>query len=264
MQSLVRIAAAGLLLGGFLAGPAAGAPALPTPDHIVLVVMENHSFAEIMEEPQAPFLQELGRRGAVFEHSFAVEHPSQPNYYALFTGSTWDVHDDDYHALAQPTLAGQLKSINRSFVGYAESAAPRKHLPWESFEESSDLGKSFGRFPRDFAQLPTVSFVIPDNDDDMHDGPVRDGDTWLLRHLGAYADWCISHNSLLIVTFDEDDSAGDNRIPTIIYGDHVKPGRYADEINHYGILRTIQAMYGLPPLARSADELPITAIWQAE
>lgn len=264
MQSSVRIAAAALVLGALLARPAAAAPSLPLPDHIVLVLMENHSYAGIMEGPSAPFLQELGRRGAVFENSFAVEHPSQPNYYALFTGSTWDVHDDDYHSFKQPTLAGQLKGINRSFAGYAESAAPRKHLPWESFDESSDLGKSFSRFPRDFAQLPTVSFVIPDNDDDMHDGSVRDGDTWLLRHLAAYADWCLTHNSLLIVTFDEDDNASDNRIPTIIYGDHVKPGRYKDEINHYSILRTIQAMYGLPPLARSADELPITEIWRTE
>lgn len=259
------IVAAAALEIFLLSHPAPAAEAmLPTPDHVVLVVMENHSFADIMEGTSAPFLQELGRRGAVFEHSFAVEHPSQPNYFALFTGSTQDVHDDDYHAFDVPTLAGQLKGINRTFLGYAESDSPRKHNPWEAFKESSDLGRNFSRFPRDFATLPTVSFVIPDNDDDMHDGSVRDGDTWLLRHIGAYADWCLDHNSLLIVTFDEDDSAGDNRIPTIIYGAHVKPGRYRDEINHYGVLRTLEAMYGLPPLARSADEQPISGIWTAD
>ena len=265
MVCRTKIALAALAWAASSLLPAAAAePGIPTPDHVVIAILENHSFTDIMEGAAAPFLQELGRRGAVFEKSYAVEHPSQPNYFALFTGSTWDVHDDDYHALDEPTLARQLKGINRSFVGYAESAAPRKHLPWESFRESSDLGESFGRFPRDFAMLPTVSFVIPDNDDDMHDGSVRDGDTWLLRHLGAYADWCIAHNSLLIVTFDEDDNTADNRIPTIIYGAHVKPGRYREEINHYRLLRTIQAMYGLPPLARSADEPPMTDIWTAE
>jgi acid phosphatase len=44
----------------------------------------------------------------------------------------------------------------------------------------------------------------------------------------------------------------------------VKPGRYHDEINHFTILRTLQALYGLPPLARSADEQPITGIWTVD
>jgi acid phosphatase len=242
----------------------AAVPVLPSPDHVVIVVMENRSYADIISGNDAPFLQELGRRGALFVNSYAVEHPSEPNYFALLTGSTQNVHDDNYYAFDEPTLAGQLAHVNRTFLGYAESGSPRKHNPWESFKETRDLGRDFSRFPRDFTTLPTVSFVVPDNDDDMHDGSTRDGDTWLLRHLSAYADWCRDHNSLLIVTFDEDDNTNDNHIPTIIYGAHVKPGRYHDEINHFTILRTLQALYGLPPLARSADEQPITDIWTVD
>src|SRR4030081_3022997 len=39
----------------------------------------------------------------------------------------------------------------------------------------------------------------------LHDGSVRVGDTWLKVHFGGYAEWAKTSNSLLIITFDEDD-----------------------------------------------------------
>ena len=61
-------------------------------------------------------------------------------------------------------------------------------------------------------------------------------------HLSAYAEWAKTHNSLLIVTFDEDDNGDQNHIPTIVYGAHVRPGRYAERISHYNVLSTLLAM----------------------
>jgi phosphatidylinositol-3-phosphatase len=78
-----------------------------------------------------------------------------------------------------------------------------------------------------------VSFVIPSLENDMHDGSVRDGDTWFKVHLSAYAKWAKTHNSLLIVTFDEDNYTAKNHIPTIIHGAHVRLGKYAERISHY-------------------------------
>ena len=52
-----------------------------------------------------------------------------------------------------------------------------------------------------------------------------------------------------------------NRIPTFFVGEHVTPGRYTQHINHYTVLRTILAMYGLTPLAKAANEVPIGGIW---
>ena len=68
-----------------------------------------------------------------------------------------------------------------------------------------------------------MSFVIPGLNHDMHEGSVSDGDKWLKVHLGAYAEWAKTHNSLLIVAFDDDGDAN-NHIPTIIYGALVRPG----------------------------------------
>ena len=60
---------------------------------------------------------------------------------------------------------------------------------------------------------------------------------WLKNNMSSYATWATTHNSLLIVTWDEDEGSG--RIPTTISGQMVKPGSYDEETNHFGLLRTM-------------------------
>jgi hypothetical protein len=95
----------GLFVGGggtwgALAGrESSSVPAgLPRPDHIVIVIEENHDFAQIIGSPDAPFINSLAQQGAVMTASTAVEHPSQPNYLDLFSGSNQGVTTD-----ARPT-----------------------------------------------------------------------------------------------------------------------------------------------------------------
>ncbi len=38
-------------------------------------------------------------------------------------------------------------------------------------------------------QLPTVSFVVPNLDNDMHEGSVAQADTWLATNITPYANW---------------------------------------------------------------------------
>jgi acid phosphatase len=234
---------------------------LPQPDHVVLVILENHSLDQILDVSSAPFIFGLAMGGALFVNSFAVSHPSQPNYFALFSGSTHAIRDNGEHTFDAPTLAGALSAAQKSFVGYVETGSPRKHNPWESFTEARGTERNLSEFPRDFTRLPTVSFVIPNHHNDMHDGSVREGDAWLRAHLGAYAEWAKTHNSLLIVTFDEDDNRSENRILTVIYGARVRPGIYLERITHYRVLSTLLAMYALPPLAETATVRPIRVIW---
>ena len=74
----------------------------------------------------------------------------------------------------------------------------------------------------------------------MHDCPVASGDSWLRAHLSGYASWAMTHHSLLIVTWDENDGSAGNQIPTIVLGQLVRPGRYAEPITHYSVLRTLE------------------------
>ena len=246
----------------FLIQPAGASDQKPPRfDHVVVIIMENRSFDQVIRSHRAPFINSLGTSGALFVNAFAVAHPSQPNYFALFSGSTHGVRDNKDHTFDAPTLAGALAEAEKSFIGYVEAGSPRKHNPWESFVNARATERNLAEFPDDFTRLPTVSFVIPGLDHDMHDGSVRDGDIWLKAHLGTYAEWAKAHNSLLIVTFDEDDNGAENHIPTIIYGSHVRPGRYAERISHYSVLSTILAVYALPPFAEAATTPPIRAIW---
>jgi len=229
----------------------------PTYDHIVVVIDENKNYSDVIGNSAAPFINSLVASGTLFTSYSAVAHPSEPNYLALFSGSTQGVTDDGtYFFPNTPTLAGELIQAGYTFTGYAESSSTRSHDPWESFGDSQNLGQSFSQFPTDFSQLPTVSFVIPNLNDDMHDGTVAQGDQWLSANLSAYATWAQANNSLLIVTFDESDSSSSNQIPTIIVGDGIPVGQSTQALNHYSLLHTIENMYGLPGLTTNDISAP--------
>src|SRR5206468_8890410 len=57
----------------------------------------------------------------------------------------------------------------------------------------------------DYSKLPTVTFVIPNVNCDMHDGTITQADNWLKNNLNKYIQWAKTHNSLFILTFDESD-----------------------------------------------------------
>jgi acid phosphatase len=299
---------------------------LPVYDHIVIVVEENKDYAEVIGRPDlAPYINNvLEPEGANFTQAHGEEHFSQGNYYWLFSGSNQtvgfvdvvpDASNNPDYPFTTANLGSQLIEAGLSFKGYAESLPEigstvtdtvetidgtdtkvyaRKHVPWISFanvpngstvDTSSNL--RFADFPSDYNDLPTVSFVIPNLENDMHNGApevsIPRGDTWLQDNLDGYYQWAKDSNSLLIVTFDEDNDRrgyrgltnpfvdlpnGEttcktedrpsvefedacelrNGVVTIFAGAHIVPGDYDEGlgITHVNILRTIEAMYGLP------------------
>ena len=269
---------------------------LPRPDHIVIVIEENKGLSDVIGSPHAPYLNALAKRGALLTNFTAAHHPSQPNYVDFFAGSPLGVCDD--RCIQVPFTANNLGAAllatpGRSFAGYAEGlpAKPlcdlngfaKRHCPWMDFSNiPASATQDLSKFPKDFRKLPTVSFVIPTVAHDMHDGKsiaaeVRSGDRWLRRKLGAYARWAETHNSLLIVTWDEDSDENykmqcpavittappANRIPTIIAGAHVKQrGRSATAYSHHDLLRTILDMYGVRPFAGAVNASDISDVWR--
>ncbi|MDE2593244.1 MAG: hypothetical protein KGL57_03320 [Burkholderiales bacterium] len=131
------------------------------------------------------------------------------------------------------------------------------------FDPTQDpvLKRSFRGFVKDengkplgFEQLPTVSIVIPNEQNDAHSNSAEAADGWLQRNLGPYAQWAQTHNSLLILTFDEDGSTdaklgdpyqtGTHYIPTVFYGAGIKPGVYEQTIDHLNVLSTVLWLNG--------------------
>jgi phosphatidylinositol-3-phosphatase len=256
---------------------ATSSASVPRPRHTVVVMFENHAYGEVIGNPEAPYINSLAREGALFTSSYAVTHPSEPNYLALLSGSTQGVTSDQCPTtLREPNLAADLIAAGLTFAGYSEGLpAPgshacaaggyaRKHVPWTDFSNiPRSVNLPFGMFPAgEYARLPDVSFVIPDLCHDMHDCQVGTGDAWLRQHLGGYARWAMTHDSLLIVTWDEDDGLHSNRIATIFVGEQVRAGRYSRPVDHYNVLRTIEQAYGLPFRGEAARHYPITWVWK--
>jgi phosphatidylinositol-3-phosphatase len=248
---------------------------VPTPDHVMVVVFENEDAENVVGGPDAPYLTALARAGASFTDAHGETHPSQPNYLALFSGSTHGVVDNTCPLeLSGPNLASQLLDAGETFVGYSEGLPgvgftgceagryARKHNPWVNFPDLPDsVNQPYSALPADFAELPTVSFVVPDLCNDMHDCGVAAGDSWAREHLSGYVAWAEQHNSLLVVTFDEDNGSPANHIATVLVGPMVRPGTSDQAIDHYTLLRTLEAMYGLDPLGRAAEAESLRGIW---
>lgn len=251
-------------------------PGVTPPDHIVIVMEENHSFSEIIGSSSAPYINSLAQQGALFTNSFAIEHPSEPNYLDIFSGSNQGITNDNCPVgpFSVGNLGSELIGAGKTFTGFSEDlpsagslictsgAYARKHNPWSDFSNVPANGNQpFTSFPTDFTTLPVISFVVPNLNDDMHDGTIQQGDSWLQTHIDPYVQFAKTHNSLLIVTWDEDDGSMSNQIPTIFLGPMVKQGQFGETIDHFNVLRTLEDLYGLPHAGQSANVSPITDVW---
>src|SRR5437870_3991138 len=255
------------------------AAAATKPDHVVVVIMENHGYSQIIGSSSAPYINSLANANALMTQSFAIGHPSEPNYLELWSGSNQGVTDDSCpHTFSAGSLGQQLISAGKSVVTYNESMPSdgflgctgsanggnyaRKHNPGADWVVSQDAAhnKTYNAWPSDFTTLPTVALVVPNLCNDMHDCSIGTGDAWLAAHWQPYVAWAKTHNSLAILTFDED-GGGSNQIYTVFAGAGVTPGQYSEHITHYDVLRTVESFYGLPGIAGAATLSPITDVF---
>jgi phosphatidylinositol-3-phosphatase len=260
--------------------PVPTATATPAIKHITVVVMENYNYEEVLGSSQAPFINSFAAASALFTNSEAITHPSEPNYLALFSGSTQgDTTDDCPLSYSAANLATELSAKHLTFAGYAEdypSANPyaceydpspyasgyyymRKHVPWTDFTNfpTSEFHAYTDSAPQLSAQ---VTFITPNMCDDMHDCPISSGDAWASKNLPAIESWDNANDGLLILTFDEGDNSPTNHILTVFAGPMVASGQYGQSINHYSIVRFIEKNFGLPYLGGAASQSDITGV----
>jgi acid phosphatase len=265
-----------LALLAFAACAAPARAALPRPAHVVVVIEENHTLAQVVASGAAPYLAALARRAALFTHAHGITHPSQPNYLALLSGRT-NANGNGCPARGvppdAPNLASELLAAHLTFAAYSESLPAsgfmgcsagtyaQKHAPWVHFSNIPQrLHRPLAAL-RSFAALATVTFVVPDVDHDMHDGSVAQGDAWAARSVAPLLRWAATHDTLVILTWDEGFDRS-NSIPTLFAGPMVRSGRYPERIDHYRVLRTLEDLYGLAPTGAAAHAAPIADIWR--
>ena len=261
---------------------------VPQPDHVVILILENHAYNQIIGSKAAPYINSLlkDKNCALFTNSYAIMHPSQPNYLAIFAGSNFGIDNDDRpinFPFTYPNLGAELLSHHLTFAGYSENLPEpgfngdisgnyaRRHNPWVNWQNAksngipADLNLPFKYFPKNYNKLPAVSFVIPNVKNDMHDGKdperIEQSDKWIKKNLKGYIDWAKKHNCLFVLTFDEDNDLEGNHIPTLFLGKMVKGGNYNEKVNHYNLLRTVEEMYHLPFAGESKSSAAIKDCW---
>jgi len=77
------------------ASPRLRAASLPKFDHIVVIMLENHSDQSILGDPAAPTITQYAKQYAYAANFYGVTHPSLPNYIAITSGSNWYSNSDD-------------------------------------------------------------------------------------------------------------------------------------------------------------------------
>ena len=254
--------------------------------HVMLIVMENHSYSSIVGDPTAPYMNGLIRRYGLATASYAFTHPSLPNYLELVSGSTQGVSGDCTITCSAdaPQVVTQLES---------------KHVGWRAYMESAPspcyTGPSFGTYDRNhnpfvyaagivddhatchdivpYSQLapalekgtaPPFIWITPDVEHDMHTGSIGQGDAWLSRQLPmVLASSWYRDGGTVIITFDEGTGGTDAGCCTGAAGGHIativvskrtpRGARMSRPVDSAGVLRTIEALYHLPYLGAAAS-----------
>ena len=82
---------------------------VPNLDRVFLIIMENHGYSQILNNPNAPFINAYAQSSNLATNYFGVAHPSLTNYLEIVGGTNFGVHSDnspDWHnANCIPNLA---------------------------------------------------------------------------------------------------------------------------------------------------------------
>lgn len=271
----MRSLAAGLLAALLLAacGSSEAVPRFPAKvkrsqaARVVLLVMENKERGQVIGSADAPYMTALARRYGTAPRSYAVTHPSLPNYLALVSGSTHGIASDCTDCRASgPNLGTQLDAArlnwkayqeglpSRCFTGAFAGRYARKHDPFAYFGERDCRHRvSFAALNSDLAggRLPPFSLVVPDLCHDMHDCSVATGDRFLKALVPKLLS-ALGPRGYLVLTFDE--GTANNLIPTIVAGPGARRGAtQTSRVDHYGVLATIEDSFGLAHLGGARD-----------
>ena len=268
---------------------AAKQSSVPAFDHIFIIVMENRSVSEVIDNTlQAPYFNRLASEYGLAANAVAVAHPSLPNYLALIGGNTFGITDDCTGCFvdAPNLVADRIVPSGRTWRAYMESMPSacfaddsypytQRHNPFFYYDDIRLTAQCqnvvpFSRLMDDLVSAdstPSYVWITPNLCNDMHDCPMSTGDTWLANTVPQILESpaFTTGTSLLLITWDEDDYSGSNQVPVLVVAPGVSPGfRSSVPYSHYSLLRTVEEAWGLAPLtANDAAASPLAEFFSA-
>ena len=250
----------------------------PQSKHVVMVMEENQSYASVVRNTSAwPNLNNLISNGALPTNYYANSHPSIGNYFMLTTGQLLTTNDNstavwNVDNIARRLLAAGIpfriyaEGISRGYLGGNTGLYLLRHNPFARLSDIADSPQvanqciwPFTQFATDLANgaLPEFSFIVPDVDDDAHNGTPTQADSWLQRDviipLSGYSAFEPGGDGVLIVDFDEaatsDTTYGGGHVSPVLWGPNVKVGftqTSSTVYQHQSMLRTVMEALRLP------------------
>lgn len=231
------------------------------PSHIIFIWLENKGYDNIIGNSNAPYINSLRLIGTTFTNTHGIAHPSQPNYFSYWWGSTHGVTDDKCFAREWKfdNVDSELVKVGKTDTWYSEGLEKAgslscnstldvnyvgRHNPTINYTTTSAnqkvINKPFTSFPTSYGSLKSVVCVSPNLIHDMHSGTIKQGDDWVQANCQALQIWCMTHNSMFIIYVDESNkSDATNRIPVIAVGEHIK-ANYQSNVyyDHYSWIKT--------------------------
>ena len=279
------------------AGPCGTTTTAPASyQHVIWIWFENKSTSDIIGSSSAPYFNSLASECGLATNYHNVSHPSAPNYLAATSGvakgslpvfSFLDCNESVVCNMAgSQSIFGQgesVKSYEESMPSNCDKSDSgeyaQRHNPEIYYTSLSTCATDDVPYPElatDLADntLPAFSFITPNLIDDMHDGTVAQGDTWLSTNLPAILNSSAytSGSTAVFITFDEgsggtvgetcDTNTTDAScsVPTFVISPSTPAGaRSSTLFNHYSLLGTSEALLGLSPLGEAATSATMTA-----
>jgi hypothetical protein len=252
--------------------------------HVVWIVMENKTYSNIIGNTAgAPFINGLASKCGLATQFFAESHPSLPNYIAMTSGSTQGIRDDNgpsSHQLNVPSIFSQLgaggwRSLEEDMPSNCAQGDSGlyavRHNPAAYYTNISSQCATQDVKLTDPPDLSAkFTFITPNECDDMHSCPsgsssaaqIHNGDTWLATWMPKILDspQYKAGNTVVFLTWDEDDYSADQHIATIVMAPSTPTGgQGATKFDHYSMLRTTEEILGLPLLGSAAGAATMKA-----
>jgi len=275
-----RIAIFALLLTTVCASAFA---AVPPSNPVVVVVLENHSYSSVVNNPSMPYLNSLANGYGLATQMYANTHPSIGNYFMLTTGQVITNNDSFTGTISNDNIVRHFLTKGVTWKSYAEGLPNagytgnntgtyvKRHNPFAYFSDVANSSQKnnivpFSQFASDVAnhQLPEFSFVVPDICDDGHNCSLATVDSWLKSRIAPLiASPEFQRSGLLVITFDEsfttDTAHGGGHIATVVVSPKAKRGyKSANLYQHQNLLRLVMRSLGMttyPGAAASAWDM---------
>jgi hypothetical protein len=238
---------------------------------VFLIVLENHNWSDIKDNPSAPYINHILLPQASFAQQYynpSGINPSEPNYIWLEAGTAFGIDNDNLpdenHQDTRHHLVTYLNDAGISWKAYLEGIdgtvcpltnsglySPR-HNPMVFFDDVTDGNNPLSAYciahERPFYELEadlanqtvaSYNFITPDLCHDMHNtegcytsDPIRNGDDWLSQQIPMIMNSeAYKEGGVIFIAWDESEDKK-HPIGMIVLSPFAKGGGYSNTIQY--------------------------------